>query len=133
MSAKKKIKQIDIPLNGEVISIDEARKAKDDYIKGENNPLFDNSDDINIKEKTAAFGRLIIDHKAAGEGGMGFDATVAACKIGFEQLGLRELHLEVLTDNGKAIRTYQKAGFLLAEQCANLTTMKLNKEDFLLN
>lgn len=66
---------------------------------------------INKESKTAEFGRLIIDKESVEEKGLGYDATMCACSIGFEQLGLNKILLEVFEENISAIKTYQKAGF----------------------
>ena len=68
--------------------------------------------DIDTGKKTGEFGRLVIDKTEPGyEKGLGFDATVAALRIAFEQLDLAEIHLEVLSHNVAAIKTYERAGF----------------------
>lgn len=64
-----------------------------------------------VKDGCAEFGRLLIDRDAAGRGGLGVDATRAACKIAFEQLGVERIALEVYCDNPAAQITYLKAGF----------------------
>lgn len=64
-----------------------------------------------IKDGCAEFGRLLIDRDAAGRGGLGVDATRAACKLAFEQLGVEQIALEVYCDNPAAQITYLKAGF----------------------
>lgn len=66
---------------------------------------------VDEEHKRAEFGRLIIDKTLAAGKGLGYDATVCACNIGFEQLGLAEIYLEVLSDNISALKTYIKAGF----------------------
>lgn len=67
--------------------------------------------EINEESKTAEFGRLLIDKEAVKKKGLGYDATMCACSIGFEQLGLNKILLEVFEENISAIKTYQKAGF----------------------
>ena len=64
-----------------------------------------------VRGDEAEFGRLLIDREAAGTGGFGVDATLAVCRIGFEQLHLQRIVLEVYADNIAAIKTYEKAGF----------------------
>lgn len=59
----------------------------------------------------AEFGRLMIDRKSAGRGGLGVDAVRGACQIAFEQLRLTQLYLKVYLDNIPAQITYLKAGF----------------------
>lgn len=67
--------------------------------------------DVDLQQKTAEFGRIIIDKEAAGLSGLGYDTTMAACKFAFEQLGLKNVHLDVYSDNYPAVHTYIKAGF----------------------
>lgn len=67
---------------------------------------------ISPNRHSAEFGRLLVDGTRVGEKGLGVDATVCACKIGFEQMGLEEITLEVFADNPAAIKTYRRAGFL---------------------
>ena len=64
-----------------------------------------------VKDNCAEFGRLLIDRAAAGRGGLGVDATKAACQIAFEQLGVERITLTVYCDNPAAQITYLKAGF----------------------
>lgn len=90
---------------------------------------------INEESKTAEFGRLIIDKETAKEKGLGYDATMCACTIGFEQIGLNKILLEVFEENISAIKTYQKAcfDFIKSEKLdngKNLVHMQLTIEKF---
>ena len=81
----------------------------------------------------AEFGRLVVDKEAAGIGGLGVDVTRAVCQIGFEQLGLRCIILEVYSNNIPAIKTYQRSGFTeVGSRCDNngkkLLLMEIRKE-----
>jgi RimJ/RimL family protein N-acetyltransferase len=68
--------------------------------------------DVDEAAGEAEFGRIIIDSEAVGGvRGLGVDTTQCVCAIGFEQLDLRRIHLEVLAGNERAIRTYERAGF----------------------
>lgn len=67
---------------------------------------------VDQKQDKAEFGRLMIDRTAASVGGLGVDATQAACQIALEQLGIHTVVLEVYEDNEAAKITYQKAGFV---------------------
>lgn len=71
--------------------------------------------DVDAGSGTAEFGRLIVDRVAAGTGGLGAEATRAACAIAFSQLHLERLRLEVYHDNVAALIAYLKAGFLPVE------------------
>ena len=57
------------------------------------------------------FGRLMIDHSATDERGLGVEATLAACQFAFQQLNLSSIYLEVFSDNLAAVKTYERAGF----------------------
>lgn len=57
------------------------------------------------------FGRLMIDHSATKERGLGVDTTLAACDFAFQTLELSMVYLEVFADNTSAVRTYERAGF----------------------
>lgn len=64
-------------------------------------------DDI---EKTAEYGRIVIDKRFSGNG-YGYKATMAMIALAKEQLGLKEITLEVYKDNISANVSYRKAGF----------------------
>ena len=89
--------------------------------------------EINPERKTAEFGRIVIDKEQTAQKGLGYDATVCACKIGFEQLGLDRIVLEVFSDNMSAVKTYNKAGFKTYEANGNILKMELNKTDLIIN
>jgi RimJ/RimL family protein N-acetyltransferase len=64
---------------------------------------------IDSQAKRAEFGRLII-----GEGrgrGLGYAATVRACRVAFDGLGVETLELEVKPGNSAARRIYETIGF----------------------
>lgn len=76
--------------------------------------------EVNLEEKTAEFGRLLIDKDAIEQRGLGVDTTLAACKFAFEQLGIEAVYLDVYSDNIPAVRTYLKAGFsFVKESCGH--------------
>lgn len=64
-----------------------------------------------VTPQSAEFGRLVLDSVKAGQHGLGVTAVCAACKIGFSQLSLSEIYLDVYEDNLTAVKTYEKAGF----------------------
>jgi aminoglycoside 6'-N-acetyltransferase len=63
-----------------------------------------------IRESSAEFGRLLVDPGARG-GGLSH-RVVALTLQAAERLGVDHLHLEVKKDNVRAIRAYEKAGFV---------------------
>jgi len=84
--------------------------------------------------KACEFGRIVIDRDATTEKGLGFDTTVCACRIGFEQLGVQKIMLEVFSDNISAMKTYLRAGFIVNEKeyGNKLLKMELLKDNSLL-
>lgn len=88
---------------------------------------------VDKDHKRGEFGRLLIDHSATSERGLGVDATLAACQFAFQQLGLSTVYLEVFRDNRAAVRTYKKAGFqLCGERAVDGETNILYMEKYLL-
>jgi len=81
-------------------------------------------------EKTCEFGRIVIDREAATQKELGFDTTVCACEIGFKQLGLKRIVLEVFKDNIRAVKTYQKTGFITYGETNGILKMELIKDEF---
>lgn len=69
----------------------------------------------------AEFGRLLVDGTAVGKRGLGVPVTEAACRIGFESIGLQRIRLEVYADNMAAVKTYEKAGFSYFGGCKDKT------------
>ena len=80
--------------------------------------IYDRSDDepfgtaslmeINWRHRRARFGILLGDRHGRG---LGTEATRLVLDWGFNMLGLANVLLEVLTDNERAIRAYERAGF----------------------
>jgi RimJ/RimL family protein N-acetyltransferase len=86
--------------------------------------------EVDTITQSGEFGRIIIDKEKASRSGLGYDATVGACQIGFEQLCLRTITLEVFSDNISAIRTYEKAGFVACKKTSTIIYMELSKNNF---
>lgn len=66
---------------------------------------------IDIVQSQAEFGRLMIDKDILPQSHFGYDVTVAACQLGFNEIGLHRIYLSVYEDNTAAIRVYRKVGF----------------------
>ena len=62
----------------------------------------------------AEFGRLMIGEADAAGRGLAREATQTLVAMAFEELGLREVYLEVLPDNERAINVYRACGFEVA-------------------
>lgn len=87
---------------------------------------------VNADTNTAEFGRIIIDGSKVGGQGLGYDTTICICQIGFEQLKLNRIILYVFPDNVKAIKTYEKSGFVcIPSENSQLLLMELTKEKYL--
>ena len=85
--------------------------------------------DIDTRKKTGEFGRLVIDKMKPGyEKGLGLDATVAVLQIAFEQLNLKEVYLEVLSNNLAAIKTYERAGFKVLADDGSMIRMAITSD-----
>lgn len=67
---------------------------------------------VDWKNRSAEFG-IMIGHKSFWGAGYGSDATRAFMKWGFRVLNLNRVSLRVFEDNTRAIRSYQKVGFLV--------------------
>ncbi len=78
--------------------------------------------------KQAEFGRIVIDGASVNEKGLGLDATICVCNIGFEKLGLSKITLEVYNNNVSARKTYERAGFSTVSSDGKMLFMELNKD-----
>ena len=66
---------------------------------------------INKKNRTADFGRIMIGDKRYLGRGLAKDASVSLINYCLNTLGIRRLYLQVLASNQRAIRLYQSCGF----------------------
>lgn len=55
---------------------------------------------------------IVIGETSYWSRGFGTDALRTALRYGFDQLGLNKISLDVLEGNGRAIRSYEKCGFV---------------------
>lgn len=85
--------------------------------------------DIAVAEGTAEFGRLLVDPDRRGQG-ISHLAT-ALCIRAAEQLGLRVLTLEVKASNARALRAYERAGFVRAGEADGVVAMILRLDGHL--
>lgn len=65
---------------------------------------------VDLTHKNAEYGIFIGEPEAKGKG-YGTDAAKLMIQFAFEELKLHKLYLRVLTDNVRAIHSYEKAGF----------------------
>jgi RimJ/RimL family protein N-acetyltransferase len=82
---------------------------------------------IDSNTRFGEFGRLLIDHTIVTEKGLGVDATICACKIGFEYFNLQTIKLEVLDTNKRAIKTYERSGFIFKDRRETVLVMYIEK------
>lgn len=66
---------------------------------------------INQRNRNAEFGIMIGENTNWGKG-YGSDAAKIVLRFAFEELGLNRVFLDVLATNPRAVRSYQKAGFV---------------------
>jgi RimJ/RimL family protein N-acetyltransferase len=68
--------------------------------------------EVDRESGSAAFG-IAIGDEADRSQGYGTDALRAICDFGFGSLRLERIYLDVFTPNQRAIRSYERAGFVL--------------------
>lgn len=95
------------------------------------------------EEDKGLIGRVIIGEQNLGGKGMGKQLLIELCKKGFNELNLKQLHLNVYDWNETAIQCYRKIGFsaipfkkqntIYKGEKWNVIRMKLEKCDFLEN
>ena len=68
--------------------------------------------DIDKNNKKCEFGRIIVDKSKVTKKGIGYQITKCLCDIGFQDLELDMIYLEVFSDNIPALKTYLKVGFI---------------------
>lgn len=66
---------------------------------------------IDFTNLSAEFGRIMIGDDDYKGKGLGAKITSAIVNYAFEELNLKNVYLEVFSDNLSAIKTYEKAGF----------------------
>lgn len=86
---------------------------------------------IDWEQGRAEFGRLMIGEANAAGKGLAFAATQLALQIAFQSLGLKEVYLEVYSDNRRAIEIYQGVGFETATQRDGISFMCISRGLFL--
>ncbi len=82
---------------------------------------------------SAEFGRLLIGEPVARVRGLGLEATRALLEYGFGPLGLKQIRLEVLAHNIRAIAIYHRCGFQPSshQPTDDLLTMELSREEWI--
>ncbi len=77
---------------------------------------------------TAEFGRLMIGEADAAGRGLAREATAAVVALALDQLGLQEVHLEVIPDNVRAIKIYEACGFQVTGSTEKAVIMSRRRE-----
>ena len=101
----------------EAARLEEMTKSQDDVlfaiVRRETNDLLGLTGlhELNFRHRTAELGILIGDKTAWGQG-FGTEATQLQLKYAFETLNLHRVELDVQAENARAIRAYEKAGFV---------------------
>jgi diamine N-acetyltransferase len=85
---------------------------------------------IDWQAGSAEFGRIMIGENDAHGAGYAIEATALLVDFGFRQLGLREIYLEVFTQNGRAIHVYEKCGFRAEAESNGLLPMRVTPGTF---
>lgn len=96
--------------------------------------------DIDRERRQAEYGIFIGEEDATGKG-YGTEAAALAVACAFGEMGMEELILRVFTDNEAAVKSYEKAGFVVEEvkravPCSDgekkdMFFMSLQKRDYL--
>ena len=71
---------------------------------------------IDFKEKNCEFGRMAIGEWQYLGKGYAKEAIMIISKYAFDKLEMKHIYLEVLNNNKRAIKLYEKVGFVYAEQ-----------------
>ncbi len=66
---------------------------------------------IDMASRTAEYA-ISLRRKAQGRG-IAYSATVQILRLAFEEMGLERIYLNVLSENERAIRLYERIGFIL--------------------
>ncbi|KXY68872.1 MULTISPECIES: GNAT family N-acetyltransferase [Bacillus] len=85
---------------------------------------------IDSKNNSVEFGRLMIGHLPYIGKGFGKKATILACKYAFEILSVSEIYLNVLSHNVKAIQLYCDIGFIKKNVSSDRIYMMLSRDAF---
>ncbi|MEX2269867.1 MAG: GNAT family N-acetyltransferase [Vicinamibacterales bacterium] len=81
---------------------------------------------LDARDRSAEFGRLMIGDPAARGSGFGRGATELALDVAFGPLGLREVYLEVVPNNARAIDIYRACGFAESARESGVIRMVAN-------
>lgn len=77
---------------------------------------------INLEDRNAEYAISI--RKGAWGKGVSAEATKKVLEIAFEELKLQKVYLNVLSENGRAVKFYEKAGFTYIGESKNHVMIK---------
>ena len=86
--------------------------------------------DIDFENGVAEFGRFMIGNVNQRSKGFGREALSLTCAVGFQQLELDEIFLNVKSDNVGAIKAYHAVGFSVSDEHDDKVTMRLKRDAF---
>ncbi|MEL7500615.1 MAG: GNAT family N-acetyltransferase [Planctomycetota bacterium] len=85
---------------------------------------------IDPNQQTATFGRFMIGESKFRGRGFGTESLALTCRIGFRQIDLQTITLEVKPENTIAIASYMSVGFTISETTPTTVSMILTSDDF---
>jgi RimJ/RimL family protein N-acetyltransferase len=88
--------------------------------------------DVDHEEKTAQLRITLGDTSSHGKG-YGTEATQLLLRYAFDEMGLQSVWLRVLSDNTRAIRVYEKNGFISSDEHdedPRIVRMRITRDDF---
>jgi diamine N-acetyltransferase len=77
---------------------------------------------------SAEFGRILIGEPEAQGAGLAGEATTLLLDFAFREWGLREIYLEVIAENARALRVYRRCGFVISSEESGLIRMHVSPE-----
>lgn len=84
--------------------------------------------DINPENKTAEFGRTLVDKTKAPEKGIGTDATKAVCLFGFDIINVEKIVGEALKTNKRILKVYDRAGFAIVGEEKDMYKLEMTRD-----
>jgi RimJ/RimL family protein N-acetyltransferase len=81
---------------------------------------------VDLLNKKAELGRLIVDCDKTKKHGIGREIVKCACNIAYTQIELNELYLVVYDNNIAALITYLKSGFIIKSIKNNIVSMSID-------
>ena len=88
--------------------------------------------DIDIENGTAECGRTLIDKEKAPIKGLGTEATVAVCHIGFSEFKFKKISGLVLKTNARVLKSDARAGFVITGEKDNYFILEMTPQTIIL-